>query len=195
MSSFVVPSVEEVEAVLGSPRDRWAHQCHGMSLALVRSGLLPRSARVARGTATKVGSQHSWAVLGDPYDPEALVVDITLWSYDSTAPFVYAAKGKVRPHTPHGAGSIWSYGQPPEPVGEVIELQADLSPTARDFLALAASTGLDKRGWAVLAHAPVGGWPAKEILTAMYADDRLCSLIPIDIVGMATDINPSELYF
>jgi hypothetical protein len=192
---FVAPDVATVEAVLCSPQSDWAHQCHAMSLALVRSGLLPTGARVARGSARKVGSQHSWAVLGDPYDPGVTVVDITLWSYDPTAPVIYVAKASDRPHTPHGMGSIWRWGRPPEPVSEVLELGSELSPIASDFLALAAPTGLDLRGWMFLANAPVQGWPAQEILTAMSQNPRLAATIPIDILGMVTDRNPKSLYF
>jgi hypothetical protein len=123
------------------------------------------------------------------------VVDITLWSYDPAAPVIYVAKASKRPHTPHGAGSIWQYGPPPEPVGPIIELAVDPGDAGRDFLRLAAPDGLDQRGWGVLAHAPVQGWPAKDTFTAMNATPKLSALIPIDILGMVTDVNPKELYF
>lgn len=193
--SYTAPDVATVEAAIGCPQEEWALQCHAMSLKLVRSGLLPSGARVARGGTRKVRGQHSWAVLGDPYDPAATVVDITLWSYDPTAPIVYVAKGSDRPHVPHGSGSIWKWGRPPEPVSEVLELDGDLSPVASDFLRLASPTGLDYRGWMFLANAPVEGWPAREILTAMSKSPRLAAAIPIDILGMVTDCNPNELYF
>jgi hypothetical protein len=192
---FTAPDVATVEAVLCSPQSDWAHQCHAMSLALVRSGLLPEGARVARGGARQVGSQHSWAVLGDPYDPGVTVVDITLWSYDPTAPVIYVAQASDRPHTPHGMGSIWRWGRPPEPVSEVLELASDPGPAANDFLRLASPTGLDLKGWMTLANAPVEGWPAREILTAMAETPRLAACVPIDILGMVTDLNPKGLYF
>jgi hypothetical protein len=191
--TFTVP-VKAVETALG-PKENWAHQCHAISLALVRSGLLPEGARVARGFTPGVRSQHSWAVLGDPYDPEVTVVDATLWSYDTTAPTIYVAPASDRPHVPHGSGSIWQWGRPPEPVSEVIELACDPGPRANDFLRLASPEGLDQEGWRVLAHAPVGGWPSKEIFTAMNATPKLAAMLPIDILGMATDVNPKGLYF
>ncbi len=52
---------------------------------------------------------------------------------------------------------------------------------------------LDRRGWATLAHAPVEGWPAGEILGAM-CDSGMEAVVPIDIIGMLTDRNPSGLY-
>jgi hypothetical protein len=193
--SFTAPDVATVEAALGSPKSDWAHQCHAMSLALVRSGLLPEGARVARGWTKKILSQHSWVVLGDPYDPAATVVDITLWSYDASVPTIYVGRAKDRPHVPHGAGSIWQYGRPPEPVSEVVELAEDPGPRANDFLRLACPTGLDQQGWGVLIHSPVEGWPSKEILTAVAHTPKLAGLIPIDILGMVTDENPKGLYF
>lgn len=195
MIKFDIPTVTEIEQALDLPQDRWAKQCHSTSLALVRSGLLPEEARVARGHTPGVISQHSWAVLGDPYDPKAMVVDITLWSYVPSAPIVYVGRASDRPHVPHGSGSIWAWGRPPEPVSEVVELAVDPGRWANEFLHLAAPDGLDQRGWAFLAHAPVEGWPAKDIITAMVATPGLAALLPIDIVGMITDLNPNNLYF
>jgi hypothetical protein len=60
---------------------------------------------------------------------------------------------------------------------------------------LAAPDGLDIRGWHVLAHSPVRGWPAAEIIGAMYDTPRLKMIPPIDIVGMLTDKNPNGLYW
>jgi hypothetical protein len=193
--TFTAPTVEAVEAAIDIPKDHWAHQCHSVSLAIVRSGLLPEGARVARGGCRGVGSQHSWAVLGDPYDPEVTVVDATLWSYDTSAPTILMARASDRPHVPHGSGSIWAWGRPPEPVSEVIELAVDPGREASRFLRLASPTGLDQEGWRVLAHAPVGGWPAREIFTAMDATPKLRAMIPIDVLGMVTDVNPKGLYF
>jgi hypothetical protein len=65
--------------------------------------------------------------------------------------------------------------------------------------AIVAARGLlaeqinDRQGWSVLAHAPVGGWPAGEIIDAM-CESGLDAVIPIDIVGMVTDRNPQGLY-
>jgi hypothetical protein len=187
-------NVEEIEEAIG-PREAWAHQCHATSLALVKSGLLPAGARVARGGCRGVRSQHSWVVLGDPYDSEVEVVDVTLWSYDASVDTVYQGAASLRPHVPHGSGSIWEYGRPPEPEGEVIPLAVDPGRAGSDFLRLALPEGLDQEGWRVLAHAPVGGWPAGEVFTAMNATPKLAALIPIDVLGMATDVNPKGLYF
>ena len=52
---------------------------------------------------------------------------------------------------------------------------------------------LDKNGWITLAHAPVERWPAGEIIDAM-CESGLEGYVPIDIVGMTTDRNPSGLY-
>ena len=175
--------------------DQWAQRCHECSLALIRTGLLPDDARVARGWCGSISSQHSWVVIGNPYDENAPVLDGTLWSYTDQKPrLFFCPKGNLQ-YQPHGAGSIWEYGRPDAPVDEVITLKTKLSKTAADFLTMAAPNGLDYLGWSVLAHAPVGGWPAREIISAMYDDERLGPLIPIDIVGMLTDKNPGGLYW
>lgn len=44
-------------------------------------------------------------------------------------------------------------------------------------------------------HAPVGGWPSGEITKAVYQTEALSALIPIDRVGMHTDLNPEGLYW
>lgn len=69
-----------------------------------------------------------------------------------------------------------------------------MSKLAREFLEMAAPQGLDRDGWHALAHAPVLGWPSDEIIAAMYRTPALKLLPPIDIVGMATDLNPGGLY-
>lgn len=183
----------DFEYAVGRPLADFAGQCHAASLALVKSGALGKC-RVARGTCSGVGSQHSWVVIGwNCYDVRATVVDPTLWSYDPSVAGVYVGAAGDRPHRPHGSGSIFDYGRPGPPVGRIIELDADLSPGARDFLDMVGP--LDRAGWSVLAHAPVGFWPSGEILAAMYRHPDLAALIPIDIIGMATDLNPNGLYF
>lgn len=76
--SALVLSVDEVVEAIGVPFDEWAHQCHGISIAIVKSGLLPAS-RVARGSCDGVGGQHSWVVCStDPgacYDRSVPPVD------------------------------------------------------------------------------------------------------------------------
>lgn len=179
--------------------DDFAHDCHSVSLALVKSGLLGEKARVARGSLRGVGGQHSWAVVGDPYAPEA-VVDLTAWSYDERYPRLYVVEGPDAPHVPHGTGSIWDWGIPPAGDGPDIDLTptTPLSQPARVFLGMVAEgngrKGLDLRGWMALANAPVEEWPAAEVLAAMDDTQQLRALIPIDRLGMLTDRNPGGLY-
>ena len=40
---------------------------------------------------------------------------------------------------------------------------------------------------------PVGGWPAGEIFEAMTHTKGLEALVPIDLLGMLTDLNPDGL--
>jgi hypothetical protein len=181
-----------LEAMRIESLDQVSHQCHSASVALVASGILGIS-RVARGTCPGVGSQHSWAVLGDDcYDPQAIVVDPTLWSYVPTVKGIWVGRADERPHKPHGSGSIWEWGKPYHHGGETIELAEDPGKDAKRFLDLIGP--LDAGGWNQLLHAPVEEWPAKEIITAAYRTPSLSYLIPIDIVGMVTDEDPNGLY-
>lgn len=183
------------------PLDAWPKNCHGVSIAIVRSGMIPEAmpgatCRVARGWTPGVGGQHSWVVIGnDCYDEAAIVVDATLFSYDSAVTGTVVARARTRPWTPHGAGSIWTYGCPPPAEGEVIDLtpEGGWSQKASAFMA-AIGYGLDLHGWTILANAPVGGWPAGEIIEAMAADERTAPRVPIDRLGMLTDRNPGGLY-
>lgn len=182
-------------AVAGFDHRAYAKKCHEGSLALIRSGVLGKPARVARGSCRGVPGQHSWVVLGeDCYNPRATVIDVTLWSYDLSVRCAYQGEASERPHLPHGSGSIWQSGKPTSMGGPSISLpdDAELSQLAWGFLQLLGP--LDRRGWSQLAHSPVGGWPAGEILAAMSKDERLQALVPIDVLGMTTDLNPCELY-
>lgn len=192
MSTTALLSREQFEEAVGAPLHEFGGRCHEASLALVKSGVLGENVRVARGTCAGVGSQHSWVVYGDPYEPTATIVDPTLWSYDETVNGIYVGFQNERPHIPHGSGSIWDYGRPAHHGGETITLDAEFSDPARVFLTLLGP--LDRKGWAQLAHAPVGGWPAAQIIGAMYDDERISALVPIDVVGMVTDRNPHGLY-
>jgi hypothetical protein len=192
IANIEIPVREIVKKIGGLKR--FAHQCHVASLEVIRTGLLPETARVARGWCPKVPGQHSWVVIGDPYRDDVVFIDPTLWSYTNTPPKLLVGLNMSDGRRPHGHGSIWDYGRPEEPKEEVIKLKAKLSSRAKEFLELAAPKGLDRRGWQILANSPVGGWPAKEIIGAMAKDKRLVSLIPIDIVGMLTDENPGNLY-
>ena len=56
---------------------------------------------------------------------------------------------------------------------------------------------LDHRGWGALwSRTGMQGWPAREILEAcLDQHPTMSALVPIDILGMVTDRNPSELYW
>ena len=177
-----------------APLDDWAAQCHAASLKLVKHGDLG-ACRVARGACRGVGGQHSWVVLGDDcYDERATIIDPTLWSYDDTVSGIWVGTYRDGRHTPHGKGSIWQWGRPDKPTGPIVTLtpRQSFSPTAQDFLELLGP--LDFKGWAMLAHAPVEHWPAGEIIAAINSTEGLSALVPIDILGMTTDLNPKGLY-
>lgn len=174
-----------------SPLDTYSHQCHAASIALVKAGI---GDRVARGWVSGVAGQHSWVVFGDPYKPE-LIVDPTLWSYRDDVEGIYVGDDKTFRHVPHGSGSIFEWGRPSPAVGQVIELtpSAPLSKDAQWFLELLGP--LDREGWhTLLAKAPVGDWPAGEIIAAADDTPEIAAYIPIDRLGMLTDRNPSGLY-
>jgi hypothetical protein len=188
-------TVAQVEEAWAGPFETTSHQCHAVSLAIVRAGLVP-GGRVARGACRGVVGQHSWVTVGDPYVLGAPILDATLWSYDPSVEGVWTGRATNEGrHVPHGgAGSIWTYGRPPPAQGEPVALvgQDELSRDAQLFLELLGP--LDRRGWAMLADAPVLGWPAAEIIAAMDDTPELRALVPIDRLGMLTDRNPSGLY-
>lgn len=188
----MTPHAKQITKALGS-MGRWAHQCHAASIHLIESGIF-EEARVARGVCKGVGAQHSWVVLGsDCYDPGAEIVDPTLWSYDESVDGVWIGSMRAGRHRPHGTGNIWGWGRPAPATGVPVELtpRKPFSDAARSFLAMLGP--LDREGWRMLAHAPVGGWPAAEIIDAMCESD-LGEFVPIDIRGMLTDRNPGDLY-
>lgn len=178
----------------------FAHDCHSVSLALVRSGLLgeggPKGPRVARGSCMGVGGQHSWVVLGHPYDDEAIIVDITLWSYNDRQPRIWLGSMQSGLHRPKGCGQIFDSERPYSRGGETVLLDTrEMSPHAREFLRLIGP--LDAFGWAALwSRSGMKGWPAKEILEA-FVDQypTMAALVPVDILGMITDRNPQDLYW
>lgn len=177
-----------------APLDGWATQCHAASLKLVKHGELG-VCRVARGACTGVGGQHSWVVLGDNcYDGHAVIIDPTLWSYDESVEGVWVGNYRDGRHRPHGKGSIWQWGRPPAATGPVVTLtpREPFSRSARGFLEIMGP--LDFEGWCLLAHAPVGAWPAAEILDAIEHTEGLSGRVPIDILGMITELNPKGLY-
>jgi len=162
----------------------------------VQSGIFGPEARVARGSAIGVIGQHSWLVVGDPYDEDAPIVDVTLWSYDDNQPKIWRGTLRDGVHRPQGSGSIWLIGgPPPDPEGEIIELQPPEDGWSFGAISWLDMIGpLDLRGWHHLFNGPVEGWPAREIITQAASDKRLKALIPIDILGMVTDLDPSGLY-
>ena len=187
-------TADEVAEIIGAPFEATAQRCHSVSLAIVQSGRFPR-ARVARGFCRGVLGQHSWVTLGFPYLPGVPIIDATLWSYDSTVEGVWCGRAsETGRHVPHGAGSIWDYGQPLAADGAPVDLTPTqpLSAAARAFLELLGP--LDRVGWMTLANAPVLGWPAAEIIAAMDDTPAVRALVPIDVLGMITDRNPGGLY-
>lgn len=180
---------------IGFPLDRVAHNCHAVSLAIVKSGILP-GARVARGACLGVMGQHSWVVHdGGPYDWDAHIIDATLWSYDPNVRRVWQGSYRDDRHKPHGWGHFAQANRPARGDDIPIELTPSkpLSIEARLFLHMLGP--LDLRGWHGVAHLPVQGWPAAEIITAMCETPALAALVPIDIEGMLTDRNPTGVYF
>lgn len=190
-------STGDVAEIIGDAFHTTAGRCHAVSLAIVQSGRIPGS-RVARGTCRNVPGQHSWVVVGpDCYDPDARIVDPTLWAHAALGgQRVWHGTARQGWHVPHGAaGTIWTYGKPTWTGGTIIHLTptATLSRTARQFLNILGP--LDCAGWGMLANAPIGGnWPAAEIIAAMDDTPELAPLVPIDILGMLTDRNPGNLY-
>lgn len=174
-----------------APLNKWKHNCHGASLAVIKSAI---GGRVARGWCLGVMSQHSWVTLGDCYDPKAIIIDPTLWSYDRKVKGVWIGTLASGRHKPHGVGSIWAYGKPAPPIEAPIRLKPRtlLSAEASYFLSLLGP--LDLRGWNTLANGPMEDWPAGEVLAAMDDTKELSSLVPVDRLGMLTNRNPGGLY-
>jgi hypothetical protein len=162
---------ERILAVLAGT-DTHVKDCHGASLKLVQSGIFGVKARVARGWCDGVAGQHSWvAVSGDCYDVKGEIVDPTLHQYRPDVDAVDWRGTISMPgwHRPHGFGSLFDVARPYNHGGEVIELDpSTLSRSARTFLEVLGP--LDAQGWIQRAF------------------------IPIDIVGMLTDINPGGFY-
>lgn len=187
------PSILEVEKAIEVPFRDWAHQCHFISLEIVKSDLLQGPRRIARGWCDGVRGQHSWIVLGDDcYAEDAGIVDPTLWSYDDSVEGIWYGSAEDGRHRPHGAGSIWEWGMPVPGGGPPIELEG-VSSAAKAFLRMLYP--LDIMGWHTLAsEAPVQGWPAGEVYEAMSRHPELGALVPVDRLGMLTDLNPGGLY-
>jgi hypothetical protein len=180
-----------------NPLEGWAQQCHAASMRLMNSGRFG-TCRVARGWCKGVGSQHSWLVIGDDcYDQDATIIDGTLWSYDKTVDGVWVGAMRDGRHGPHGSGSIWNFGRPTnaeedgEDVFELTPPSAGWSDEAQSFFSLLGP--MSRQSWIRLAHYPVEGWPAGEIINAI-CESGLEGYVPVDIIGMNTDRNPRGLY-
>lgn len=208
-STFTLPPVEEIAARLKWPFLDWAHQCHAASIAIVKAGIVPKGSRVARGTASGVGGQHSWIVaqtngsgeLADVYADGVTIVDPTLWSYRKDVDGIWVGVDPTEfEHTPFSKGPhIMQIGRPPYPVEDPIPLAPEayekLSPTAKAWVKQMFGP-LDRAGWMdLVSHTTVTGWPAGEIIAAMDDTPALTGYVPVDKLGMLTDRNPGSLYF
>ena len=199
---------EKLAELIGVPYERWSGKCHEVSFQLLSTGLFGPG-RVARGWSPAVIGQHSWMVLGpDVYARYAVIVDPTITPYlrkhgtDGTndpagLPDIQVELASLLSHWAHGAGSIWE--GPNKPTchgGEIIELtpSVPLSDDARLFLSEEFLGPLDRRGWGQLANGPMEMWPAAEIIRAMHDTPELRMLVPVDILGMLTDLNPGKCY-
>lgn len=194
MPDVIYLAREAVEQAIERPFSEWAKDCHGVSLKILKAGLVP-GGRIARGTCLGVRGQHSWIVNGrDCYNRTTQIIDPTLWSYrDDVDGIWYGTLGHGW-HRPHGTGTIWDYGKPIHQGGETIEVDTSkLSRRARDLLELILP--LDRRGWDMLLHAPVQEWPAGEIHALAQEYESLAVIAPVDLVGMTTDLNPDGMYW
>lgn len=217
MNTLTVPTdvAELAQKIAGHDGSSWALNCHVASIAVVNSGLFPGS-RVARGAALGVGGQHSWVVLPsentlpvelvDPYDPDARIFDPTLWSYDENVKGLWTGPNLLR-HQPKGLGQIdmdalpYYDGSGSNEIVMPREVANKLSYKARDFLLEIGAVTYGSRevkmppvNWMHLGNAPVQGWPAAEIIEAMYHTPGLSAFVPVDIAGMLTTLNPEGLY-
>ena len=200
---------EEVIREILDPLEKWYHRCHAASLEIVKHPSAPDIARVARGWLPGCKHQHSWVCLGDPYSLATTIIDPTIWSYmdnegnqreipnyDSSAhtPMIVQEMAKNLQHIPYCRGSIRAGAMPAgNPDNPPIALPG-LSSEAQRFLNLINPEGLDVDAWYSLLHAPVEDWPSGEIIAAAFRQPQLTALIPIDIVGMRTDLNPGGFY-
>lgn len=202
-----LPDLKEVAEAIGWPHTQWQANCHSVSHAIVTAGLIPH-ARVARGTCEGVLGQHSWIVaptadgaLGDCYADNAVIVDPTLWTYrDDVTDICIGRADEHGWHHPFGKGDhIMNVGRPPKP--QAGEKLVTLAPDAYEALSADARYWVDRMfgpltrdGWFDLAHTTVIGWPSDEIIRAMRLTPGLGQLVPIDIVGMLTNLDPRALY-
>lgn len=183
------PSVEDLVAAIGIPFAEWHHQCHAISLAIVRSGAV--EGRVVRGHCRGVGP-HSWIARGlnpgDVYDENTEILDPTLWSWREDVEGVWYGNLAHGWHVPAGAGRL--LGTPMHGGGEEIDLGLD-----HPYLDAARAMGpLDRVWWHRFLTGPLQGVAAGEIILAASRDRRVSALVPIDVLGNMTNANPSGLY-
>lgn len=195
--------IPAIEKAIDIPFEKWAHQCHSISYQIM-CALAPEG-RIARGWCDNVGSQHSWLVLGqDCYDQDTTIIDPTLWSYDDKIEGIWTGTMRDRPrHLPfgwNGGRTMFEWGCPIPGDGPNIELtpQVPLSGMAMTWINLfhrQVGDRLDRQFWSNLVnHAPMTGWDPGEIIAAVADTKEIAACVPIDILGMVTDRNPSGLY-
>lgn len=195
-----LPMPEDVATLMRRidyPLDRVAHQCHAVSLAIVKSGIFP-GARVARGYAVGVTGQHSWVVADfgpdGVYDENAHIIDATLWSYDETVTRVWQGTYRDDKHRPHGWGYAFNAPMPYNHGGDEVRLTVNFPMSAEASQFIRELGPLDYAGWQMVASLPVFGWPAAEVIRAMCETKAVSILVPVDIEGHLTDRNPGGLY-
>jgi len=188
-------NLDVVERAVGTPRELWKNRCHEISLALLKSdAFVGIDARMARGFSIQITSQHSWIVLGkDVFDRTALVVDPTWSSTVMNAPMISYARN-FRSHRPHGWGMLTEY--PESGGGPEVEIKGMTSETAEwvEFVRMTVDGPLDVRFWCRLFSGPLQGWPSRELVGLAAEMPELRFGIPVDVVGMLTDLNPNGLY-
>jgi hypothetical protein len=205
-----LPSTDEIADAIEIPTERWRDNCHVVSLAAVRSGLLGEpgpSCRVVRGFAAGYGvhGQHSWIALGRPFDPSTRIMDLTAHVWGEVSGIVASTVGEAfagflryeRGHVLHGyrSGSIFDFGRPEYDGSDVAVLdRAGLSDLACSFLDMLGPLSI--ANWVALVTYPHGGWPAHEICEAVCRQfPRVRVLLPIDVLAHVTDRNPDGLYW
>lgn len=194
-------NAEEVAKAISIPLERWHGQCHTVSLAIVKKKLFGPS-RVARGTCEGVGSQHSWVVLsarpGSMYEKSTPLLDPTLWTYRDDVEGLFFGTCASKWHTPKGAGDLWAFGCPQSPGGEELIPKEPITGSATSFLRFLKTTAgtLSYGFWMrFFSQCPMANPPIlRDLIDACYRDERIRGAIPVDIVGMLTDHNPSGLY-
>lgn len=198
-------SVQNIENHMQMQWRSWADNPLKSSLALVHSGFFREQAigaRVVTGTHGSFDSDHTWIVFDaaverpedvDIFDPYTEILDLSLWSHMHGINLVQLAdsSGDLL-WIPAGYGDIEYFGVPESnSIVDAVELTPKRPFSHRASYFLTERVGLlDAKGWQQLAHAPLGGWPSREIITAMVQTPAVAPLIPTAIVSVATNLNP-----